>query len=91
MKLKELLRDDFIDDPSMAPDADYAPVKLPLLASGQIYIYYCIYLHVRGNFILSELQWASYLMQSYVSLCVSPYFYHTLSSCLCYVTKFLNT
>jgi len=38
MKLKALLRDDFIDDPSMEPDADYAPVKLPLLASGHIYI-----------------------------------------------------
>jgi hypothetical protein len=38
MKLKALLQDDFIDDPSMEPDADYAPVKLPLLASGHIYI-----------------------------------------------------
>jgi len=38
MKLKALLQDDFIDDPSMEPNADYAPVKLPLLASGYIYI-----------------------------------------------------
>ena len=31
MKLKALLWNDFIDDPSMEPDADYAPVKLSLL------------------------------------------------------------
>jgi hypothetical protein len=38
MKLKALLQGDFIDDPSLEPDADYAPVKLPLLASGHICI-----------------------------------------------------
>jgi hypothetical protein len=37
MKLKALLRDDFVDDPGMEPDADYAPVKLPMLTSGYIF------------------------------------------------------
>jgi hypothetical protein len=37
-KLKALLRDDFVDDPGMEPDAKYAPVKLPLLASGYVYV-----------------------------------------------------
>lgn len=34
MKLRVLLQDDFVDDPSMDPDADYAPVKLPMLTLG---------------------------------------------------------
>jgi hypothetical protein len=38
MKLKALLRDDFVDDPSMEPDADYAPVKLPMLTLGYIHL-----------------------------------------------------
>jgi hypothetical protein len=37
MKLKALLRDDFVDDPGMEPDADYAPVKLPMLTLGYIF------------------------------------------------------
>jgi hypothetical protein len=39
MKLKALLRDDFVDDPGVEPDAEYAPVKLPMLTSGYISIY----------------------------------------------------
>jgi hypothetical protein len=38
MKLKALLRDDFVDDPGMETDADYAPVKLPMLTLGYIYL-----------------------------------------------------
>lgn len=37
MKLKALLRDDFVDDPGMEPDTDYAPVKLPMLTLGYIF------------------------------------------------------
>jgi hypothetical protein len=37
MKLKALLRDDFVDDPGMEPDADNPPVKLPMLTSGYIF------------------------------------------------------
>jgi hypothetical protein len=40
MKLKALLRDDFVDDPSMEPDADYAPVKLPMLTLGNAFSTY---------------------------------------------------
>lgn len=36
MKLKELLRDNFLDDPGMEPDATNAPVKLPMLSVGKI-------------------------------------------------------
>jgi hypothetical protein len=40
MKLKALLRDDFVDDPSMEPDAAYAPVKLPMLTLGYTFSTY---------------------------------------------------
>lgn len=30
MMLKELLRDDFVDDPNLEPDYENYPVKLPL-------------------------------------------------------------
>ncbi|XP_021932147.1 DNA-directed RNA polymerase III subunit RPC4 isoform X2 [Zootermopsis nevadensis] len=38
MKLRVLLQDDFVDDPSMDPDADYAPVKLPMLTLANLKI-----------------------------------------------------
>ncbi|PSN38089.1 hypothetical protein C0J52_00830 [Blattella germanica] len=36
LKLKELLRDDFMDDPGMEPDAKNAPVMLPMLSMAKI-------------------------------------------------------
>ncbi|KAJ9578867.1 hypothetical protein L9F63_004926 [Diploptera punctata] len=36
MKLKELLRDNFVDDPGMEPDQKYAPIKLPMLSIAKI-------------------------------------------------------
>ncbi|XP_069686660.1 DNA-directed RNA polymerase III subunit RPC4 [Periplaneta americana] len=36
MKLKELLRDDFVDDPSADPDTENAPVKLPMLSTAKL-------------------------------------------------------
>ena len=36
MKLKELLRDNLIDDPGMEPDLLNAPVKLPMFSLGML-------------------------------------------------------
>lgn len=40
--LKELLRDDFIDDPNLEPDYENCPVKLPLNKGNIIFIFFLV-------------------------------------------------